>query len=237
MTMDTVPIPLPESIHPALWRASQLARGRVTTVDTGYPILSRELPGEGWPIGALTEILAQSPGSGEIRLLAPALGSLTAPIALVEPPCEPCVQGLAYSGIPAERLLLLRAPRSNDQLWSAEQMLKASTCGAVLLWQTHARTDALRRLLLAARSSTSLFFVFRPILAAADASPAELRVAVRPAEDGVSVDIVKRKGPKFEGDVMVRLRPGATLMSPQTRPRRTVVPLKIGARVTDDALA
>jgi cell division inhibitor SulA/protein ImuA len=68
-----------------------------------------------------------------------------------------------------------------------------------------------------------LFFV----LAAADVSPAELRVAVRPVEDGVSVDIVKRKGPKFEGDVMVRFRPGATLMSPQTRRRRTVVPFEI----------
>jgi cell division inhibitor SulA/protein ImuA len=235
--MDTVHTPLPESIHPALWRASQLARGRVTTVDTGYPVLSRELPGEGWPIGALTEILAQSPGSGEIRLLAPALGSLTAPIALIEPPCEPCVQGLAYSGIPAERLLLLRAARSNDQLWSAEQILKASTCGAVLLWQTHVRKDSLRRLLLAARSSTSLFFVFRPILAAADASPAELKVAVRPAEDGVSVDIVKRKGPKFEGDLTINVRPGSTLMSPRTRPRRAVAPFRTDVPATGDAFA
>ena len=127
-------------------------------------------------------VLAQASRSGEIRLLAPALGSLKAPAALVESPCDPCVEGLAYSGIPAEQVLLLRAKRSNDQLWSAEQILKASTCGAVLLWQTHVRADSLRRLLLAARSSTSLLFVFRPILSASDASPAELRVAVRPAE-------------------------------------------------------
>jgi protein ImuA len=63
-------------------------------------------------------------------------------------------------------------------------------------WQPHARANALRRLLLAARSSTSPFFVLRPLHAAADASPAELRIAVRPAEEGVYVDIVKRKGPK-----------------------------------------
>jgi cell division inhibitor SulA/protein ImuA len=66
--------PLPELIHPSLWGASQLARGRLSTVDTGYPVLSHELPGGGWPIGALTEVLAQAPGSGELRLLAPALG-------------------------------------------------------------------------------------------------------------------------------------------------------------------
>lgn len=172
-----------------------------------------------------------------MRLLAPALRSLNAPVVMVEPPRAPCVQGLAYAGIPAEQLLLLRAKRSNDQLWSAEQILKASTCGAVLLWQTHARPDALRRLLLAARSSTSLFFVLRPIHAAADASPAELRIAVRPAEEGVSVDIVKRKGPKFEGDLTVNVQPGAALISPRGRSRRALEPFKTEVRAADDAFA
>lgn len=235
--MDTVRAPLPESIHPALWRASQLACGRVSTVDTGYPVLSQELPGGGWPIGALTEILAQAPGSGEMRLLASALGTLKAPVAFIEPPCEPCMHGLAYSGIHAEKILLLRARRSNDQLWSAEQILKAGTCGAVLLWQTQARADSLRRLLLAARSSTSLLFVFRPIREALDASPAELRVAVRPAGEGVNVDIIKRKGPKFEGDLTVTVQPGAALWSARGRPRRAVAPFGIEARATGDAFA
>lgn len=235
--MDTVRAPLPESIHPALWRASQLARGRVSTVDTGYPVLSQELPGGGWPIGALTEILAQAPGSGEMRLLAPALGTLKASVAFIEPPCHPCIQGLAYSGIDADKILLLRAKRSNDQLWSAEQILKAGTCDAVLLWQTHARADSLRRLLLAARSSTSLLFVFRPIREALDASPAELRVAVRPAEGGVNVDIIKRKGPKFEGDLTVNVQPGAALWSAHGRSRRAFVPFEFGVPAASDALA
>lgn len=235
--MNSDRAPLPEAIRPALWRASQLARGRVLTVDTGYPVFSHELPGGGWPIGALTEVLAQAAGSGEMRLLAPALGSLKAPVVLVEPPCDPCIQGLGYSGIPPEQVLLLRAKRSNDQLWSAEQILKASTCGAVLLWQTHVRADSLRRLLLASRSSTSLFFVFRPIREAADASPAELRVAVRPAEEGVNVDIIKRKGPKFEGDLTVNVQPGAGLMSARGRSRRAFVPFENEARATGDAFA
>jgi hypothetical protein len=117
------------------------------------------------------------------------------------------------------QLLLLRAKRVHDQLWSAEQALKAGTCGAVLLWQAHARADALRRLLLAARSSSSLFFVFRPILVATDASPAELRLTVRPAEQGVRLEIIKRKGPKFEADLTVKVRPGAALLSPHRRQR------------------
>jgi hypothetical protein len=227
----------PEAGGITLWRASQLARGRLTMVETGYPILSQELPGGGWPIGALTEILTSAHGCGEIRLLAPGLGLIKKPVALVEPPSDPCVQGLAYSGISANQLLLLRAKRSSDQLWSAEQILKASTCGAVLLWQTRARSDSLRRLLLAARTSTSLFFVLRPIHAAADASPAELRITVRPAEEGVSVDIIKRKGPKFEGDLTINVQPGSALMSPRSRPRRLVVPVDFPMRVAGDALA
>jgi hypothetical protein len=38
---------LAEEIHPSLWRASQLARGRGRVVETGYPALSAELPGGG----------------------------------------------------------------------------------------------------------------------------------------------------------------------------------------------
>jgi hypothetical protein len=89
--MNVTPAPLPESIHPSLWRASQLARGQQSTVDTGYPALSQELPGGGWPIGALVEVLSEQPGSGEIRLLAPALRVLNLPVALVErrDPTEP----------------------------------------------------------------------------------------------------------------------------------------------------
>ncbi|REG45534.1 hypothetical protein B0G80_9141 [Paraburkholderia sp. BL6669N2] len=65
--------PAPETIHPGLWLGSQLARGVGRSVDTGYAVLSAELPGGGWPIGALVELLVQQPGVGEIRLLQPAL--------------------------------------------------------------------------------------------------------------------------------------------------------------------
>ena len=57
-----------ESIHPNLWFGSQLARAYRKTVDTGYAALSAELPGGGWPLGALMELLVQQPGVGEMRL-------------------------------------------------------------------------------------------------------------------------------------------------------------------------
>jgi cell division inhibitor SulA/protein ImuA len=71
--MSALPQQSLESIHPALWRGSQLARAHGKYVDTGYAALSVELPGGGWPLGTLVELLVQQPGVGEVRLLQPAL--------------------------------------------------------------------------------------------------------------------------------------------------------------------
>lgn len=49
-------------MHPSLWLASQLARGNARTVPTGYPSLDKELPGGGWPISCLTELLQPTEG-------------------------------------------------------------------------------------------------------------------------------------------------------------------------------
>src|SRR3546814_13269354 len=66
----------PQRIHPALWRASQLARMPGRCVDTGFPALSAQLPGGGWPLGDLIELLIQQPGIGEMQLLSHALSDL-----------------------------------------------------------------------------------------------------------------------------------------------------------------
>ncbi|MBF4004293.1 recombinase RecA [Burkholderia pseudomallei] len=134
-----------ESLHPSLWRGSQLARGGPRTVDTGYAALSVELPGGGWPLDAL---------------------------------------------------LWLRASSGVNALWAAEQALRTGCCGALLLWHQNARADALRRLhLAAARAGDTLFVMFRPLAAAQQPSPAVLRLALHPSPGGVSVEIVKRRGP------------------------------------------
>lgn len=214
----------PEKIHPALWRASQLARGRGHVIDTGYPDLSAQLPGGGWPVSSLIEVLAQQTGVGELRLLAPALAVGKGQIAMIHPPAEPVAAGLAYIGIPLERLLLVRAKTLSDQLWCAEQALSAGTCAAVLMWQQHMRADSLRRLHLTARSGNALFFMIRPLATARDSSPAELRMAIKPDERGAAIEIIKRKGPTFEGELILDLRPSAVLVSPYGTARRSTSP-------------
>src|SRR5258708_7063075 len=84
---------------PVALARSQLARGRGVVVDTGYANLSAKLLGGGWPVGALVEMLLQQPGSGEVRLPAPALAKLKSPIALIQPPAEPVTYGWSHAGI------------------------------------------------------------------------------------------------------------------------------------------
>jgi protein ImuA len=214
----------PEHIHPSLWRAAQLARGEGRTVDTGYPPLSRELPGGGWPRGALVELLLQQSGIGELRLLAPALASLgQRPVALLQPPQEPSMHGLSYIGLRPETLLMIRARNTSDTLWSAEQVLKTGSCDALLIWQQHVRADSLRRLHLAARSGETLLFMFRPLASALDASPAELRLGLRPDPAGISVEIIKRKGPSAAERLIFELKTSPVLLSRHGRSRRPEV--------------
>ncbi|MBU9200354.1 translesion DNA synthesis-associated protein ImuA [Burkholderia multivorans] len=210
-----------ENIHPALWLGSQLARSEGKVVDTGYAALSAELPGAGWPLGALIELLIQQPGVGEIRLLQPALQRVShRAIALLQPPHTPNAQALAYFGLPVDKVVRVRAPKTADALWSAEQILRTGSCGALLFWQQHIRPDALRRLHLAAQSSETLFVLVRPLASAPDASPAALRLGLRPAAGGLVVDVIKRRGPARDEPISVTLQPSPILLSPYGRIRR-----------------
>lgn len=200
---------LPEQIHPALWRATQLARPASRGISTGYAALSAQLPGGGWPSGALIELLMPHAGIGEIRLLQPALMQLDRhhPIALVQPPHAPhaaCWQGWQLN---PGQLLWVAPERPLDALWATEQILKHGSCGALLCWLPHVRPESLRRLHLAAQMTETLFFVIRPSKAAQQASPASLRLALAPAPGGLSVHILKRRGPACADPLFLTLNP------------------------------
>lgn len=198
----------PEDLHPSLWRASQLAHAHTRCIDTGHPALSAQLPGGGWPVGTLVDLLPQQPGIGELRLLRPALGAVAArQVVLLAPPHQPQALALAALGLQPSQLVWIRASRSADALWAAEQVLRSGSCGALLFWQNHARGESLRRLHLAAQCGDTLFFMFRPLAAAQDASPAPLRLALRPAAGGLDIDFVKRRGPLREAPLFLPLTP------------------------------
>ncbi|NML62446.1 translesion DNA synthesis-associated protein ImuA [Massilia sp. RP-1-19] len=201
-------IAAPESLHPSLWLASQLAHSSARCVDTGHPTLSAQLPGGGWPTGTLNELLLQQAGIGEMRLLRPSLQTVARRrIVLLQPPHPPQALALAALGIKPSQLLWVRTSRSADALWAAEQVLRSGSCGALLFWHSHARGEALRRLNLAAQCGETLFFMLRPLAAGQDASPAPLRLSLRPAAGGMEIGFVKRRGPQRDAPLFLPLTP------------------------------
>jgi protein ImuA len=201
-------IAAPEALHPSLWLASQLAHSTTRCLDTGHPALSAQLPGGGWPTGTLIDLMLQQSGIGELRLLRPALVSAARRrIVLLQPPHPPQALALAAMGVAPSQLIWIRATRSSDALWAAEQVLRSGSCGALLLWQNHARGETLRRLHLAAQSAETLFFMLRPLAAAQDSSPAPLRLSLRPAAGGLNIEFVKRRGPQRDAPLFLPLTP------------------------------
>lgn len=191
----------------AIWRANQMGSYQAAVTSSGHRALDAELPHGGWPSAVLIELLLQQAGIGEMHLLRPALDAIAKNrrIALVQPPHLPQVAAWTSWGLPADRLLWVRTTRSADALWSAEQILRNGSCGALLFWQSHVRTDALRRLHLAAQGTEILFWLMRPLDCAQDASPAPLRLALHPANGGIDIDIIKRRGPQRDGSLYLPL--------------------------------
>jgi protein ImuA len=175
----------------------------------------------------LIELLLQQPGIGEMQLLRPALKALTRTqrVALVQPPHLPQIAAWSWWGLPSERLLWVKTSRTADALWTAEQILRNGSCGALLLWQTLVRAEALRRLHLAAQSSETVFWMLRPLASVEDASPSPLRMGLRPARGGIDVDILKRRGPQSAAPVFVKLddMPTATSPEPTEMPTQLIV--------------
>jgi len=213
--------PVHETIHPALWRGSQLAGRPGRCVATGHPGLDAELPGRGWPAGTLVDLLLAGPGIGEIRLLRPALAALPPQrrIILLQPPLPPNIACWASWGLDPDQLLWVRPRRPADALWAAEQILKNGSCGALLHWQAAVQHASLRRLHLAAQSSDTLFFMLRPSAAAHAPSPAPLRLALEAAPGGVRVAVLKRRGP-------VCAQPFVVPLAPERRPPLPVSPTR-----------
>lgn len=197
---------LPDGVRQALWQADQLATPGQPEQPSGHAALDAELPGGGWPPGALTELLLAGPGQGELRLLAPLLARLSRAgkaLVCINPPHRPHGPALQAWGIDLARLLWVATPQPQDAPWAAEQAL-AARAAVVLCWSSE--TDrprqglnaALRRLHLAAQGGDSLLFVLRPLAAAGQSSPAPLRLHCQPdamSPAHLAVHLLKRRGP------------------------------------------
>jgi len=184
--------------HPALWRAREPGHATVRTgLPTGYAALDRVLPGGGWPLQGLVEILADRTGIGELSLLLPALARLCSDereggwLACISPPHPPYAPALAARGIDVDRVLVVRAPPAE---WAMEQALRSGACRAVIGWAPCRNGQSLRRLQLAAEQSRCLAVLFRSLRNSHEPSPAVLRIALEGTPLGLTARVLKSRG-------------------------------------------
>jgi len=190
---------------PHVWRGHGRAHSSAG-LPSGYPALDGCLPGGGWPLHALSEILLDDYGIGELELLMPALASLTARgsesqdqeapawVAWIAPPFQPYPPALAEWRIDVSRVLVVRPRNAQEVLWSAEQALSCGTCAAVLLWPARLDDQSSRRLQLAAEKGASWAVAFRPLQARREPSAAALRIMLEAAAHGTDLSIIKNRG-------------------------------------------
>lgn len=251
-----------QSVHvPGVWLGHQLCDAHASTSiqPTGYAALDAELPGGGWPVGALTELLHAAPTCHTWQLLQPALAQATAArpgtVVLVAPPYEPFAPALRAAGFAPERLFRVHAGNALQgtaggkaaacsALWAAEQALRCRDVLAVVAWLPQALPEQLRRLHLAAAQMGQLLWVLRPASTRQQASPAPLRLAVRSdavTPQAMQVQVIKRRGPPLAQAVVLpgcsgrlaQVLTAAAVRAQQRRNGSTGVPLSAAGAMAD----
>lgn len=206
------PVPIPPAVAEAIWRGDALGRGTDTVWPSGFAALDAELPGGGWPGRQLTELLMPQFSLAEWRLAGPALRRVVADgaaVAMVGPPKRPHLPGLMHLGLDERHLVWIDARAPSERLWCAEQLIKSNAAGAVLAWMPQASPEQLRRLQVLAQSFQGPVFLFRPLSARQDPSPAPLRLqATIDVDWALNVQILKRKGPAHETPLRLPSIPG-----------------------------
>ena len=218
-----VPSALPAAVSAALWRGDQLGSAVARVYPSGFEALDAVLPGGGWPGHSLTEILTAHSGTLEWRLLGSLLRDVCAAgrsVVLVGPPRQPHVPGLRLAGLSEKHLVWIQAETPAERLWSAEQLIKANACGALIAWLPQVRAEQIRRLQVLAAGCEAPVLVCRPASAAQESSAAPLRLLARTGLDWeLHVDVFKRKGPPLDATLRLPSVPAGlhNILTPRLR--------------------
>jgi hypothetical protein len=238
-----------------LWRADDLTGDEgVPVLPSGFAALDAELPGGGWPLGQLIEVLADRPGLGELSLLAPALaatgakrrasvwvlpvadGKRSAPRTAAPLPYAPALEA---AGIDAAHAMFVQPATARESWWTLEQSLRAggpgALLGAVIGWlpdsaQHGADADfrALRRLHLLAAQQRALVVVLRATRHAGAPSPAAVRLHLAQHGGRLQVQVLKRRGRPLIEPVSLQVHPDAW-RSARVAPPAAAEPVEVPA--------
>ncbi len=184
-------------VRPDVWRG-RLAGAEVPALSSGFAALDAELPGGGWPRGALSELLVDDAGVGECSLLLPVLNAMREEgrwTVLISPPHGLHAPAWVSAGADCAHLAVVAPESRRDLLWAAEQALASGAAGAVVCWAKQADPAQVRRLQVAVAGSGTLAFLFRPRRVSPEASAAPLRLVLSAGRRGtLAVDVLKRRG-------------------------------------------
>lgn len=161
-----------------VWRAARAPQADAPVLASGSAALDAWLPQQGWPRGALVELLLPADGIGEVALLLPLFARLTREgqtVVLVAPPYVPYAPAWQAAGVDLRRLEIVDATDARGALWAFEQCLRSAACAVVAGWP-RGDAAALRRLQVAADAGDSLGIALRDRAHAANPSPAVLRL-------------------------------------------------------------
>jgi protein ImuA len=210
------------------------AQSATRCLDTGFAALSAQLPGGGWPFDA-GRLLVQQHGIGELRLLQPALA---APASVPSCCCSRRMHRRRWRwprwAWSRHNCCGYSGAKASDALWAAEQILRSGCCGALLMWQQHARGETLRRLHLAAQSSETLFCMLRPLTAAGSLTGA-IAVIAETGGGRHGHRLCCRRGPLRDAPLFLPLTPSLLQRhapldrsTPATAPARGISPALVG---------
>ncbi|MFT5140316.1 MAG: protein ImuA [Lysobacterales bacterium] len=223
---------------PDVWRGHQINRN-IPVLASGHARLDRHLPGGGWPLGALTELLTETSGNGEFSLLLPTLAMMTSKrrwVMLIDPPWVPYPPAMHGHGVALDRVMLIRTRTVKESLWASEQALRGVRGGAVLFWQEDPGFARLRRLQLAAKAGHKAAFLFRPMTSSQQASPAALRLQVRAHEADINISILKCRGKRTSKQIRIRRSqqlPGFAALSKAIAESKSQSPASPPSRLED----
>lgn len=179
-------------------RASRAATPE--TWATGWARLDAILPGGGYPLAAVTEVLAEQPGQGELSLVLKALQPRLEAhahhrLVFIDPPYRLHAPALDAAGIDRSRVPVICCRDSGQRIWSIEQLAAAGGFVGLMLWAEALSAGDLRRLQLASEKAGCPVFVYRPLAYAGHRSPAALRLAIRGRGQHQQIEVIKCRGP------------------------------------------
>jgi len=191
--------------NPAIWRGDDCAP-EPSALPSGFAALDAALPGRGWPQSALTEVLLEREGIGELRLTMPALLRVQAQglnVVWIAPPHRPYAPALAAAGLDLAHFYVVRCGDAKDALWAYEQALRAPECGAAFTWTATQDERVLRRLQVAAREGKTWGVLWRRPGHRGSAAAAPLRLALARREGKLTVRVLKRRGAELPQPLIV----------------------------------